>query len=130
MNVFAINDAGLDDSNEIWSWYGDADMAFQADGVIALGLMATGSVDVVWQADLSPKLYGEGAAELEWIARGEALQWHYHYAEGSADLQLTAIAERHGVPVLPSEFILAPPVRSLSLGAEHRAFIVPAERRA
>lgn len=279
MNVFAINGAGLDDSNEIWSWYGAADMAFQAEGVIALGLTATGSGDVVVQSDLLPQqymgatgaadvvlladgealygrsasgdaqlalasdgegvrwtfgasdlatvfqfdgdgvvataisvsfniqfaaeldgraatvqpgiadlsvvfgtqldyhmarpaflegdaavvfgieamplmwinsvsgaadiawqadggarfggvLYGEGAVELEWIATGDALQWHYHFVEGSADIQITAIAERHGVPIIPSEFMLAPPVRSLYLGAEHRAFIVPTERRA
>lgn len=278
MNVFTINGAALDDSNEIWSWYGDATMVFQADGDIALGLTAEGSGDVVFQSDLAPqlrlitpgtadvvflldgdalygrsasgdaqlvlstdgdgvrwtfgasdlpvvfqfdgdglvvagvsvsfniqfdveldarvatvqqgaadlsvvfdaqmeyrvarpaylegdaqvvfgmeatpfmwiysvsgdaamawqadgdsrlggRLYGEGAVELEWIATGDALQWHYQYAEAEFDIQITAVAERHGMPVIPSEFIAAPPVRSLYLGTEHRAFIVPAEKR-
>lgn len=279
MNGFAINATAIDDSNEIWGWYGDADMAFQADGVVALGLTATGSADVVLQSDLLPQLrliipgtadvvlladgealygrsatgsadivltadgegvrwtfgdsdlpvvlqfdgdgqavspisvlfniqfealldgraatvqpgladlsvvfgtqldyyvarpaflegdasvvcgieatpfmwinsasgdaamawqadgdarfggtlYGEGAADLQWIATGDAFQWHYHFIEGDAKIQVTAVAERHGLPVLPSTFIAAPPLRSLHLGAEHRAFIVPAERRA
>lgn len=279
MNLFAINAAALNDSNEIWSWYGDAGMALQADGVIAIGLTAIGSGDVVLQSDLLPQLrliipgaadvvlladgealygraavggsqmaltaagdgvrwtfgdsdlqaefqfegdglvvpqvsvsfniqfeaeldgraatvhqgiadlsvvfntqldyrvarpyflegnadvvfgieatpymvinsvsggadvalqaegdarfggvlYGEGSAELEWIATGDALQWHYHYAEASVDIQITAVAERHGKPALPGEFVAAPAIRTMHLDAERRAFIVPAERRA
>jgi hypothetical protein len=279
VNVFAINAAALDDSNQIWSWYGGADVAFQADGVVALGLTATGTADVVVQADLVPqlylftagaadvvllldgealygrsatgdaqvvvtadgegvrwtfgasdltavfqvdgdaqvvsptsaslniqfdaqldgrsaavaqgiadlsvvfdaqleyrvarpaflegeaplvfgceampymvlysasgtadvalqaggesrlggRLYGEGAAELQWIATGEALQWHYQYASADVTIQLTAVAERHGTPAIPSEFIAAPHVRALALNYEPRAFTVPAERRA
>jgi hypothetical protein len=279
VNAFSLNAASLDGSNQIWSWYGDANIVFQADGDVALGLVASGSADVVLQADLLPRLnvsasgsadvvfvldgdllygrtasgdmqlvltadgdgtrwtfgasdltavfqadgdaqvvsqvssnfniqfdalldgraatvqqgiadfsvvfdaqldyrvarpaflegdaplvfgmdampfmrinsvsgaadiawqagvdtrlggrlYGEGSADIALIATGYALQWHYLYAEADVQVRFTAVAERHGLPVIPSIFIAAPPVRLLYLGAEHRAFIVPAERRA
>jgi hypothetical protein len=115
---------------------GDAPVLFGMEALANLYISSpTGSAATSWllnklESRLGDKLYGEGAADLQWIATGDAQQWHYQYAEGAVDLQVLCVAERHGLPVLPTEFIAAPLVRSLWVGAEPRALIVPAERRA
>lgn len=114
---------------------GDAPVLFGIEAMPWLQINSpSGFAEISWQAAgdsrLGGVLYGEGSADLAWIATGDAGQWHYHFAEGDADLQITVVAERHGLPTLPTTFIAAPPVRSLALGAERRAFTVPAERRA
>lgn len=95
---------------------------------------SSGSASAAWAASMDTRLggtlYGEGAATLQLIATGEAMQWAYKFAEGAVVIELNAVAERHGKPTLPVEFIAAPANRAMHLGGEHRAFTVPAERRA
>jgi hypothetical protein len=95
VNVFAINAAAVNDSNEIWSWYGDAGMALQADGELIAGITGVGDANVVVQSDLMPsvRLLVEGSADVALTMAGEAL----YGRSGSGDMQLAVNAGGEGV---------------------------------
>jgi hypothetical protein len=57
--------------------------------------------------------------------------WHYVYASGELSIQLKLVDNPYGRPPLPPDhYIEAPIGRVLRVGAEHRGFLVPPDRRA
>lgn len=51
MNSAAVNQVAVNDSNEIWSWYGDdANIVMQATGALAIGLSLTGAASIQLQS--------------------------------------------------------------------------------
>jgi hypothetical protein len=61
----------------------------------------------------------------------ELTVWHYVYASGELSIQLKLVDNAYGLPALPPDhYIEAPSIRILRVGAEHRGFLVPPDRRA
>jgi hypothetical protein len=85
--------------------------------------------DASGSARFGEKVYGEGAAAIETSVRGDLESRHYVYAEGSVDLAILLVAEKHGIPTIPGYYVEAPVMRALRVTEEARRFTVPAERR-
>jgi hypothetical protein len=74
-------------------------------------------------------LYGR-AAMASFYARGELDVWHHvHAGEMYATVKVSARANAHGKPTIPTLYAEAPSDRFMRVGPEARLFVVPAERR-
>lgn len=73
------------------------------------------------------KLRLSGRGHLELAASLKPDWWRHVHASGSAAVKVLMVAERHGFPVIPSEYHPAHPSWKLQVGAEDWAFIVAPE---
>ena len=107
---------------ELWLYgQGAANLEAVAAGSTDIGLLATGD------ARLGEKLYGQGAALIEFRGTGMSIKWHQVYGEGTADIGVFAKAERYGVPVIPASFSDAAPDCRFIVPADNTTFYVPKE---
>lgn len=51
MNGEPVNQVAVNDSSEVWSWYGAADIAIQATGALAIGATLSGDSSIQVQSD-------------------------------------------------------------------------------
>ena len=100
MNLFAVNEADVNGSIEVWSWYGDAELAVNCQGELSAGLTIAGDASVVLEGALEPSLrvtpnldgsqvllsseceaiFGrsiEGQASITLSALGEGVRWTF-----------------------------------------------------
>lgn len=85
MNLFAINAAALNDSNEVWSWYGSAEMAAATELAPALRLIPGMDAAVVQGEAGGEAIYGraaEGDALILLQADGDGTRWTF----GASDI--------------------------------------------
>lgn len=73
------------------------------------------------------KLRLSGRGHLELAASLKPDWWRHVHASGSAAVKVLMVAERHGFPVIPSEYHPAHPSWQLPVGAEDWTFIVAPE---
>jgi len=98
VNLFAINAAALNDSNEVWSWYGASELVASSDAEPALWLRPDLDEAAVAVATEGEGLYGragEGDAFIVLSADGEGTRW----VIGASDAGILLEAIGEGVAV-------------------------------
>lgn len=93
MNSAVLDLVALNDSNEVWSWYGDASVALQAAGAVITGTTLSGSASVQVSSSASAFIRatpGFAPAQVALAATGSLI--YGVTGSGKADLRLTSSA--------------------------------------
>lgn len=127
MNSAVLNLAALDDSNEVWSWYGNSSMAVQASGAIQFGLTLSGSASVQMVAAGGAVLYatpsftpagialtasgvltygatGAGQATLKVSSDGDGTRWAL--GQSASQILFQAAGDAQVVTPIASSFVV------------------------
>lgn len=92
MSLFAINAAALNDSNEVWSWYGSAEMAAATELAPALRLVPSLDAAVIQGEIGGEAIYGraaEGDALIALQADGEGTRWAFGSSDALLEFEVT-----------------------------------------
>lgn len=100
---------------------GKANLHMSPQGDAAIRVQSAGS------GRFGGKLRISGRGHLELAASLKPDWWRHVHASGSAAVKVLMVAERHGFPVIPSEYRPAHPSWQLPVGAEDWTFIVAPE---
>lgn len=94
MNAFALNAAAINDSNEVWSWYGASDVAMQSVGEGIRGATLSGASQVVMQSDAVAFAYLMPPASSSSVALSSTAQALYGRAgEGVSQIQIASTGD-------------------------------------
>lgn len=109
MNLFAINAAALNDSNEVWSWYGSAELV--ADSALEPAVFVRPDLEGTLQVESEAEaIYGraaEGDALIPLQADGDGTRWTFGSSDALLEFQVTGegVVSGTGGGYFPIQFI-------------------------